>query len=103
MQKQLQCSLTDNPSLKCYIYIIAKINLAGMTEESDYNKSFDLKMSEEELYRSLGIVPKQAGSGLDEFKHDRNIVFDKNVIRIQKVGHVFDKYLYLFKRRSETL
>ena len=36
-QKQLQCTLTDNPSLKCYIYIIAKINLAGMNEENDYN------------------------------------------------------------------
>ncbi|MBP5449764.1 MAG: cyclic nucleotide-binding domain-containing protein [Spirochaetales bacterium] len=101
-QKQLQCTLTDNPSLKCYIYIIAKINLAGMNEENDYNKTFDLKMSEDELYRTLGILPKDAAAGLEEFKNDRNLIFDKDVIHIQKVGHIFDKYLYLFKRRAES-
>ena len=101
-QKQLQCTLTDNPSLKCYIYIIAKINLAGMNEENDYNKSYDLKMSEEELYRTLGIRAKDAKEGLEEFHNDRNLIFDKDVIHIQKIGHIFDKYLYLFKRRAEV-
>ncbi len=101
-QKQLQCTLTDNPSLKCYIYIIAKINLAGMNEENDYNKTFDLKMSEDELYRTLGIQPKEAAAGLEEFRNDRNLIFDKDVIHIQKIGHIFDKYLYLFKRRAEA-
>ena len=102
VQKQLQCSLTDNPSLKCYIYIIAKINLAGMNEENDYNKSFDLKMTEEELYRTLGIMPNEAGSRLDDFRTDRNMIFESGGIKIQKIGAVFDKYLYLFKRRADT-
>ncbi|MBP5706871.1 MAG: cyclic nucleotide-binding domain-containing protein, partial [Spirochaetales bacterium] len=102
VQKQLQCTLTDNPSLKCYIYIIAKINLAGLNEENDYNKPFDLKLTEEELYRTLGIQQKLAKDGLDEFKNDRNLIFESSGIKIQKIGHVFDKYLYLFKRRAEA-
>ena len=102
VQKQLQCTLTDNPSLKCYIYIIAKINLAGFNEENDYNKPFDLKLTEEELYRTLGIQPKLSKDGLDEFKNDRNLIFESSGIKIQKIGHIFDKYLYLFKRRAEA-